>query len=216
VANHARRLQKVTYKTLALSYRDHLPSRRRCFGSIPERTSQPSLARLRVARMPLRCALGRGAKERRRATAPRRGLDGERPSAAVAGYLWCQSCAAAEVADCVALGCCPCATVARLGLALARAPLAAGHCLRRRRRSLLRRKRVRDVEGAQAIGAAANCLTWTATMPRSTRRCCSSSRPRQRSWRGWTRCTGPTTGASAAASPSRGRRVTTDDNLRPN
>ncbi|KAG0519272.1 hypothetical protein BDA96_09G250100 [Sorghum bicolor] len=101
------------------------------------------------------------------AAVPRRGrwFDGEHQppaasSSAVAGRAgWrLRSCAAAAIADCVALGCCPCAVVALLGLALVRAPLAVGRRLRRRRLSLLRRKRVRDVaasaKGAKAAGDA--------------------------------------------------------------
>ncbi|XP_066360738.1 uncharacterized protein [Miscanthus floridulus] len=118
--------------------------------------------------MPLRCCamMGRGRGEEQQqqqraavvasaAALPRRGrwFDGEQqPSPAVAGRAgWrCRSCAAAAIADCVALGCCPCAVVTLLGLALVRAPLAVGRRLRRRRRSLLRRKRVRDVAASSA------------------------------------------------------------------
>ncbi|KQK04802.1 hypothetical protein BRADI_2g16020v3 [Brachypodium distachyon] len=75
----------------------------------------------------------------------------------------CRSCAAATVADCVALGCCPCAVVGLLGLALVRAPLAVGRRLARRRRRktrAVRGKPVRDVvvvdqpEGPEATAAA--------------------------------------------------------------
>ncbi|CAM0953736.1 unnamed protein product [Alopecurus aequalis] len=75
------------------------------------------------------------------------------PTTAGAGCR-CRSCAAVAVADCVALGCCPCAVVGLLGLALVRVPLAvARRLLRRRRRALLRGKRVRDV----AAAASASC-----------------------------------------------------------
>ncbi|EES18692.2 uncharacterized protein LOC8064296 [Sorghum bicolor] len=131
--------------------------------------------------MPLRCCAmkcrGRSREEEKQqqqqaavvasAAVPRRGrwFDGEHQppaasSSAVAGRAgWrLRSCAAAAIADCVALGCCPCAVVALLGIALVRAPLAVGRRLRRRRLSLLRRKRVRDVaasaKGAKAAGAA--------------------------------------------------------------
>uniref|UniRef100_A0A0E0L5W3 Uncharacterized protein n=1 Tax=Oryza punctata TaxID=4537 RepID=A0A0E0L5W3_ORYPU len=61
----------------------------------------------------------------------------------------CRSCAAVMLADCIALGCCPCAVVSMLSLALVKAPLAVGRrCvgrLRSRRRTLLHNKRVRDV-----------------------------------------------------------------------
>jgi len=66
------------------------------------------------------------------------------------------------IADCVALGCCPCAVVSLLGLALVKAPLVVGRrCvgrLRRRRRFLLHKKRVRDV----AAAAAATTITAAA------------------------------------------------------
>ncbi|XP_051210249.1 uncharacterized protein [Lolium perenne] len=76
----------------------------------------------------------------------------EEPTTATAGCR-CRSCAAVAVADCVALGCCPCAVVGLLGLALVRAPLAVGRRLiRRRRRALLRGKRVRDVAAATVTG----------------------------------------------------------------
>ncbi|CAN6331954.1 unnamed protein product [Urochloa humidicola] len=91
------------------------------------------------------------------AVPPRRGrwLD-EEPTARTAKAAvtagraeWrCRSCAAVAIADCVALGCCPCAVVSLLGLALVKAPLAVGRrCvgrLRRRRRFVLHKKRVRD------------------------------------------------------------------------
>jgi hypothetical protein len=97
-------------------------------------------------------------QEEQRAAVPRRGrwLDEERPhphQPAAAGWR-CRSCAAAAIADCVALGCCPCAVVALLALALVRAPLAVGRRLRMRRRSALRRKRVRDVAAKVAPRAA--------------------------------------------------------------
>ncbi|PWZ18408.1 hypothetical protein Zm00014a_015903 [Zea mays] len=97
-------------------------------------------------------------QQQHRAAVPRRGrwLDEERPhphQPAAAGWR-CRSCAAAAIADCVALGCCPCAVVALLALALVRAPLAVGRRLRSRRRSALRRKRVRDVAAKVAAGAA--------------------------------------------------------------
>ncbi|KAM0861705.1 hypothetical protein ACQ4PT_045749 [Festuca glaucescens] len=81
------------------------------------------------------------------------GEEGEpRTAAAEAGCRF-RSCAAVAVADCVALGCCPCAVVGLLGLALVRAPLAVGRRLiRRRRRALLRGKRVRDVAATTATG----------------------------------------------------------------
>ncbi|RLM97782.1 uncharacterized protein C2845_PM06G02620 [Panicum miliaceum] len=99
------------------------------------------------------------------AAPPRRGrwFDEEPPTttaAAAAGRAgWrCRSCAAAAIADCVALGCCPCAVVSLLGLALVKAPLVVGRrCvgrLRRRRRFLLHKKRVRDVAAASAAAAA--------------------------------------------------------------
>ncbi|GJM89785.1 hypothetical protein PR202_ga06005 [Eleusine coracana subsp. coracana] len=82
----------------------------------------------------------------------RRGLDvgGESPTTTTAAARRrCRSCAAFAIADCVALGCCPCAVVSLLGLALVKAPLVVGRrCvgrLRRRRRLLLLDKRVRDV-----------------------------------------------------------------------
>jgi hypothetical protein len=66
------------------------------------------------------------------------------------------------IADCVALGCCPCAVVSMLALALVKAPLVVGRrCvgrLRRRRRFILHKKRVRDV----AASAAAATTTITA------------------------------------------------------
>ncbi|GJN15259.1 hypothetical protein PR202_gb02155 [Eleusine coracana subsp. coracana] len=70
----------------------------------------------------------------------------------------CRSCAAFAIADCVALGCCPCAVVSLLGLALVKAPLVVGRrCvgrLRRRRRLLLLDKRVRDVAAANVPATA--------------------------------------------------------------
>lgn len=64
----------------------------------------------------------------------------------------CRSCVAVTLADAIALGCCPCAVVSLLGLALVKAPLAlARRCLRRlrRRRGELRhKKRVRDMDPA--------------------------------------------------------------------
>ncbi|KAG2617436.1 hypothetical protein PVAP13_3NG180935 [Panicum virgatum] len=127
--------------------------------------------------------MSRGEKEQQRAAAagqcrggnsavaapPRRGrwFDEEPPTtttAAAAGRAgWrCRSCAAVAIADCVALGCCPCAVVSLLGLALVKAPLVVGRrCvgrLRRRRRFLLHKKRVRDV----AAAAAATTITEAA------------------------------------------------------
>ncbi|KAF8726734.1 hypothetical protein HU200_019204 [Digitaria exilis] len=104
------------------------------------------------------------------AVPPRRGrwFDEESPTtAAAAGRAgWrCRSCAAVAIADCVALGCCPCAVVSLLGLALVKAPLVVGRrCVgrlrRRRRRFLLhKKKRVRDV----AAAAAATTTTIKAT-----------------------------------------------------
>ncbi|KAG6531172.1 uncharacterized protein LOC122024172 [Zingiber officinale] len=71
---------------------------------------------------------------------------GEEEEAAAAGQVECsRSCTAVVVADCVALGCCPCAVAAALGwLALVKAPWAASRrCVRMLRRSL-RRRRVGD------------------------------------------------------------------------
>uniref|UniRef100_I1PY23 Uncharacterized protein n=2 Tax=Oryza glaberrima TaxID=4538 RepID=I1PY23_ORYGL len=69
----------------------------------------------------------------------------------------CRSCAAVMLADCIALGCCPCAVVSMLSLALVKAPLAVGRrCvgrLRSRRRTLLHNKRVRDVAATSAAAA---------------------------------------------------------------
>jgi hypothetical protein len=60
----------------------------------------------------------------------------------------CRSCVAVTLADAIALGCCPCAVVSLLGLALVKAPLAlARRCLRRLRGELRHRKRVRDMHG---------------------------------------------------------------------
>ncbi|XP_062230417.1 uncharacterized protein LOC133928198 [Phragmites australis] len=96
---------------------------------------------------------------------PRRGrwFDDEAPTTTRAGRAgWrCRSFAAAVIADCVALGCCPCAVVSLLGLLLVKAPLVVGRrCVgrlrrRRRRRLLLHKKRVRDV--------AASATTTTTT-----------------------------------------------------
>ncbi|XP_062181479.1 uncharacterized protein LOC133885753 [Phragmites australis] len=101
---------------------------------------------------------------------PRRGrwFDDEPPTTtaaagAAAGRAgWrCRSCAAVAIADCVALGCCPCAVVSMLGLALVKAPLVVGRrCvgrLRRRRRLLLHKKRVRDVAASAASATTATC-----------------------------------------------------------
>jgi hypothetical protein len=70
----------------------------------------------------------------------------------------CRSCAAVAIADCVALGCCPCAVVSLLALALVKAPFVVGRrCvgrLRRRRRLLLHQKRVRDHEEEKGVGKA--------------------------------------------------------------
>ncbi|XP_074566498.1 uncharacterized protein LOC141823130 [Curcuma longa] len=66
--------------------------------------------------------------------------------AAAAEKVECsRSCTAVVVADCVALGCCPCAVAAALGwLALVKVPWAASRrCMRMLRRSL-RRRRVGD------------------------------------------------------------------------
>uniref|UniRef100_A0A0E0D6G3 Uncharacterized protein n=1 Tax=Oryza meridionalis TaxID=40149 RepID=A0A0E0D6G3_9ORYZ len=69
----------------------------------------------------------------------------------------CRSCAAVMLADCIALGCCPCAVVSMLSLALVKAPLAVGRrCvgrLRSRRRTLLHNKRVRDVAATSTAAA---------------------------------------------------------------
>ncbi|XP_073007856.1 uncharacterized protein [Typha latifolia] len=58
----------------------------------------------------------------------------------------CRSCSAVLIADCIALGCCPCAVVSLLGLTLVKAPFVMGRrwlgILRKRGRLL---KRVRDV-----------------------------------------------------------------------
>ncbi|TVU20277.1 hypothetical protein EJB05_36480, partial [Eragrostis curvula] len=87
-------------------------------------------------------------------------FDGDdEPPSTTAGRMRCRSCAAVAIADCVALGCCPCAVVSLLGLALVKAPLVVGRrCvgrLRRRRRLLLHNKRVRDVAAASASAPAA-------------------------------------------------------------
>lgn len=77
----------------------------------------------------------------------RRFDDDEEPTTAT--ECGCRSCAAVMLADCIALGCCPCAVVSLLSLALVKAPFVVGRrCvgrLRRRRRMLLHKKRVRDV-----------------------------------------------------------------------
>jgi hypothetical protein len=74
------------------------------------------------------------------------------------GRRRCRSCAAVAIADCVALGCCPCAVVSLLALALVKAPFVVGRrCvgrLRRRRRLLLHQKRVRDHEEEKGVGKA--------------------------------------------------------------
>ncbi|KAL6848687.1 hypothetical protein ACP4OV_021270 [Aristida adscensionis] len=89
-----------------------------------------------------------------------RWFDDEPPTTTAAAGWRCRSCAAVAIADCVALGCCPCAFVTMLGLALVKAPLAVGRrCvgrLMRRRRLLLHKKRVRDVA---ASAAAASTIT---------------------------------------------------------
>ncbi|KAF0927163.1 hypothetical protein E2562_030970 [Oryza meyeriana var. granulata] len=89
---------------------------------------------------------------------PRRWFDEEEeeePTTAAGGAgCRCRSCAAVMLADCIALGCCPCAVVSMLSLALVKAPLVVGRrCvgrLRSRRRTLLHKKRVRDVAAATA------------------------------------------------------------------
>ncbi|XP_010925695.1 uncharacterized protein [Elaeis guineensis] len=58
----------------------------------------------------------------------------------------CRSCIAVLLADCIALGCCPCAVVSLLALALFKVPWVVGRrCLRslKKRRGLMK-KRVRD------------------------------------------------------------------------
>jgi hypothetical protein len=153
---------RPTYKTPAASCRHHhfargAAARRRVSVQFPSRAH------------PVRAMGRRGSggedhrpqqedQQQQRAAVPRRGrwLDEERPhphQPAAAGWR-CRSCAAAAIADCVALGCCPCAVVALLALALVRAPLAVGRRLRMRRRSALRRKRVRDVAAKVAPRAA--------------------------------------------------------------
>ncbi|KAL6609399.1 hypothetical protein ACP70R_039368 [Stipagrostis hirtigluma subsp. patula] len=104
---------------------------------------------------------------------PRRGRwfedePGTTTAAAAGRARWrCRSCAAAAIADCVALGCCPCAFVSLLGLALVKAPLVVGRrCvgrLRRRRRMLLHKKRVRDVAASASASAAAAATATAAT-----------------------------------------------------
>ncbi|KAJ1264147.1 hypothetical protein BS78_09G240500 [Paspalum vaginatum] len=120
--------------------------------------------------------MGRGSDRRQQQhpqlQAPRRGrwFD-EEPPTTTAG---CRSCAAVAIADCVALGCCPCALVSLLGLALVKAPLAVGRrCVarlrtRRRRFRLLRRKRVRDADVSSvpcARGKAAPAAVAEPTTP---------------------------------------------------
>ncbi|RWW14986.1 hypothetical protein BHE74_00007413 [Ensete ventricosum] len=64
----------------------------------------------------------------------------------------CRSCAAVMVADCVALGCCPCAVVDVLALALVKVPWAVSRrCLGmlKRREGASRRRRVRDEGGEE-------------------------------------------------------------------
>lgn len=70
---------------------------------------------------------------------------GEEEGAAAEQVECSPSCTAVVVADCVALGCCPCAVAAALvWLALVKAPWAASRrCMRMLRRSL-RRRRVGD------------------------------------------------------------------------
>ncbi|KAL5232216.1 hypothetical protein ABZP36_030992 [Zizania latifolia] len=88
---------------------------------------------------------------------PRRRFDEDEPTTAGAAGCRCRSCAAVMLADCIALGCCPCAVVSMLSLALVKAPIVVGRrCVgrfRSRRRTLLRKKRIRDV----AVKAAAAC-----------------------------------------------------------
>ncbi|KAG8077448.1 hypothetical protein GUJ93_ZPchr0007g4994 [Zizania palustris] len=66
----------------------------------------------------------------------------------------CLSCVAVTMADCIALGCCPCAVVSLLGLAFVKVPFAvARRCVRRLRRRkgrLRQKKRVRDLDPAGA------------------------------------------------------------------
>ncbi|KAG8086458.1 hypothetical protein GUJ93_ZPchr0010g9919 [Zizania palustris] len=88
---------------------------------------------------------------------PRRRFDDDEPTTAGAAGCRCRSCAAVMLADCIALGCCPCAVVSMLSLALVKAPIVVGRrCvgrLRSRRRTLLRNKRIGDV----ALKAATAC-----------------------------------------------------------
>jgi hypothetical protein len=87
------------------------------------------------------------------------------------GRRRCRSCAAVAIADCVALGCCPCAVVSLLALALVKAPFVVGRrCvgrLRRRRRLLLHQKRVRDHEEEKGVGKA-TAVVVAATSARGT------------------------------------------------
>ncbi|XP_040380334.1 uncharacterized protein LOC121054493 [Oryza brachyantha] len=79
------------------------------------------------------------------------GEEEEEPTTAGGDGCRCRSCAAVMLADCIALGCCPCAVVSMLSLALVKAPLVVGRrCvgrLRSRRRTLLHKKRVSDAAG---------------------------------------------------------------------
>jgi hypothetical protein len=59
----------------------------------------------------------------------------------------CRSCAAVAIADCVALGCCPCAVVSLLALALVKAPAAAPEAGARPRGGGGRRQRKGDNDG---------------------------------------------------------------------
>lgn len=66
----------------------------------------------------------------------------------------CRSCAAVMVADCVALGCCPCAVVDIVALALVKVPWAVSRrCLGmlKRREGASRRRRVRDEGGVERM-----------------------------------------------------------------
>lgn len=140
----------------------------------------------------------------------RRFDDNEPTTAAGCG---CRSCATVMVADCFALGFCPCAVVSLLSLALVKAPLVVSrHCVerlrrRRRMRMLLHKKRVRDVAAdassattvdvrekvaKEEVGVVVETTTrWREVLART------------RSWRGWRRCAGWGTGALATC-PSRG------------
>ncbi|WVZ99652.1 hypothetical protein U9M48_044915 [Paspalum notatum var. saurae] len=112
----------------------------------------------------------RGSEKRQLQQAPRRGrrFDEEAPTTTTAT---CRSCAAVAIADCVALGCCPCAVVSLLGLALVKAPLAVGRrCVarlrtRRRFRLLLRKKRVRDADAVVAPCARGKAAAATTPPP---------------------------------------------------